>query len=124
MMNITLICKLRFLAPFTSIVMLTSCSKDNVDPDAVEAVEEVQTAADEAIQKAEDALDEIGEIAPNPSSAEVNVTEALKEEAEAAAATLEARADEAASELREAIREMPNAQKANELGVENTPVPE
>ncbi|MEX2579196.1 MAG: hypothetical protein WD342_09065 [Verrucomicrobiales bacterium] len=95
---------------------LTSCSENEETAEAEEAVDQLQTASDKAIDKAEEAVDRINESDANSSEQAEQVTEALREETKAAAATVDARAEEAESLIRETVDE-------SETAPETTPAP-
>lgn len=103
-----------------SVLGVSSCSKSETSADAKEAVDELDTATDDAISKVVEAVEEIENVNANSSAEAKRVTEALRTEVEAAAATVEARADEAAALIRDSVEKAtPEAQPAPVIPVEN-----
>jgi molecular chaperone GrpE (heat shock protein) len=86
-----------------SVLGLSSCSKSETSADAEEAVDQLGTAAEDAISKVEEAVEEIEDLDAKSSAEAERVTEALRTEVEAAAGTVEARADEAAALIRDSV---------------------
>jgi len=103
----------------------TACSEQTVDQEATEAVFQVENAADVAIEQARESIKETEKLTPGATDQDRAVASAVEESAIAAANELEARASEAAAEIREAVRDaVPEAKQQPQPQPASDPVPE
>jgi len=114
------------LACFSVIgALFTACSEQTVDPEATEAVSQVEDAADVAIEQARESIKETEKLTLGATDQDRAVANAVEESAIAAANELEARASEAAAEIREAVRDaVPEAKQQPQPQPASDPVPE
>lgn len=83
----------------------TACSEQTVDPEAKEAVSQVENASDDALEQARESIKETEKLTLDATDQDRAVAKAAAESAIAAANELEARGSEAAAEIKEAVRE-------------------